>query len=272
MAPPPSSIQASASTSPASFTWQLDRRQPVVSLRDLRPQPVRVSDLPTQVSSLTTFQQNRSFLLPATSPYYPHDFARAFGVDGTPLNIYWSAIDLGPRTIAPITEQWNVVAGMRGTAMGWTYDGAFNYSRSDVDQQATDGYVRESTLMPILNSGVVNPFGTEHAVDRRPHVDSESRRDAAHGHVEHHFARLPGIDRNFHATVGAGFGGRRSNARRERVTQTSVPRARVRRCPQSRFLAVIGGYARRLGAVRRVQRSSRPHLRGQFGRQVRSLQ
>ena len=44
--------------------------------------------------------------------------------------------------------------------MGWTYDGAFNYSRSAVDQRATDGYVRESALLPILNSGVVNPFGS----------------------------------------------------------------------------------------------------------------
>ena len=97
--------------------------------------------------------------MPATSPFYPHEFARAFGIDGTPLNVYWSAIELGPRTIAPTTEQWNVVAGVRGVAMGWTYNGAFNYSRSDVDQRATDGYMRESALLPILNSGVVNPFG-----------------------------------------------------------------------------------------------------------------
>ena len=48
---------------------------------------------------------------------------------------------------------------MRGAALGWAYNGAFNYSRSDVDQQSTNGYARESALIPILNSGVVNPFG-----------------------------------------------------------------------------------------------------------------
>ena len=49
---------------------------------------------------------------------------------------------------------------MRGEVRGWAYNGAFNYSRSNVDQRATDGFVLESALMPIVNSGAVNPFGT----------------------------------------------------------------------------------------------------------------
>ncbi len=142
-----------------AFTWQIDPDNQLFFTGTYVQNRSEFPIWPTQVSNLTTLQQKRSFLLPATSPFYPHEFARAFGVDGTPLNVYWSAIELGPRTIAPTTEQWNVVAGARGVAMGWTYDGAFNYSRSDVDQRATDGYMRESALLPILNSGVVNPFG-----------------------------------------------------------------------------------------------------------------
>jgi iron complex outermembrane recepter protein len=141
------------------FTWQLDHDSQLFFQGTYVRNQSEFGILPAQVSSLTTLQQKRGFLLPATSPYYPHDFARTFGIDGTPLNIYWSAVELGPRTIAPTTDQWNLVAGIRGTAIGWTYDGAFNYSRSDVDQRSTDGYVRESALLPILNSGVVNPFG-----------------------------------------------------------------------------------------------------------------
>ncbi len=142
-----------------AFTWQLDDDSQLFITGTYVRNESEFAIWPTQVSNQTTFQQKASFLLPATSPYYPHDFARAFDLDGTPLNVYWSAIELGPRTIAPITDQWNVVAGLRGEAKGWTYNGAFNYSRSDVDQRSTNGYVRESALMPILNSGVVNPFG-----------------------------------------------------------------------------------------------------------------
>ena len=213
---------------------------------------------PTQVSNQTTFQQRRSFLLPATSPFYPHDFARAFGIDGTPLNVYWSAIELGPRTIAPITEQWNVVAGMRGVVMGWTYDGAFNYSRSDVDQRATDGYVRESALLPILNSGVVNPFGpnTPAIVD----LMSTAKFDGTlrTGNVEHDFARLHRVHRGLRAPVGSAVAGHRRSAPAARnSTQTSDPGARVRRRAESRRHAVVVGRAQRLGAVRRGEHSSR---------------
>src|SRR5439155_7191319 len=142
-----------------AFTWQLDQDSQLFLYSTYDRYQSEFPFLPAQVSNQTTFQQKRAFVLPVASPFYPHDFARASGIDGTPLNLYWSAVELGPRTIAPTTEQWNVVAGMRGLGMGWTYNGAFNYSRSDVDQRATDGYVRESALIPILNSGVVNPFG-----------------------------------------------------------------------------------------------------------------
>jgi iron complex outermembrane receptor protein len=97
--------------------------------------------------------------LPASSAHYPHAFARAFGIDGQPLDLYWTAAELGPRRIATTSEQWNAVAGGRGVLAGWGYDAAVTYSRSDADVSAAGGYVRESVLFPILNSGVVNPFG-----------------------------------------------------------------------------------------------------------------
>ncbi len=149
-----------------AFTWQLDQNSQFYLYGTYVRNQFEFAIEPTQVSSQTTLHQT-GFLLPASSAYYPHDFARTFGIDGTPLNVYWSAVELGPRTISPITEQWNVVSGLQGTALGWAYNGAFNYSRSNVDQRATNGYVRESALMPILNSGVVNPFGpnTQSIVD-----------------------------------------------------------------------------------------------------------
>src|SRR5206468_6349951 len=96
-----------------ALTWQLDQDSQSFLYGTYDRNQFEFPIGPAQVSNLTTFQQRRSFLLPATSPFYPHDLARAFGIDGTPLNIYRSALELGPRTIAPITEQWNVVAGIR---------------------------------------------------------------------------------------------------------------------------------------------------------------
>jgi iron complex outermembrane receptor protein len=97
--------------------------------------------------------------LPATSAFYPHAFAQFFGVDGRPLNITWRSYELGPRTDETTSDQWNIVAGMRGVQNGWDYNGALAYSQSNVNDRYVDGYTTASTLIPILNSGVVNPFG-----------------------------------------------------------------------------------------------------------------
>jgi len=113
---------------------------------------------PAEVSSQLSFGQINGFRLPPTSAYYPRDFAHTFGLDGA-LNVHWSAFELGPRTVVADTEQWNVVAGARGTVLGWSYDGALNYSRSEAEQSSAGGYLRESAIFPIVNSGVVDPFG-----------------------------------------------------------------------------------------------------------------
>ena len=114
---------------------------------------------PLRVSNQATNQGVNRFLLPPTSAYYPHAFASAFNIDGRPLNVYWRATEMGARVIAPTSDQWNVVAGLQGVIDGWDYDGAFNYNESNVETRYAGSYAYESALMPLLNSGVVNPFG-----------------------------------------------------------------------------------------------------------------
>ena len=97
--------------------------------------------------------------LPPTSAFYPHAFAQFFGIDGRPLPIRWRPLELGRRTDEPIAEQWNVVAGSQGIIKGWNYNGALAYGESNVNDRYFDGYAKGSVLFPILNSGVVNPFG-----------------------------------------------------------------------------------------------------------------
>ena len=79
--------------------------------------------------------------------------------DGKPLAVLWRAVELGLRTDATTSEQWNVVAGAQGQVAGWNYNGALTYGESKVNDRYVDGYAMRSTLLPILNSGVVNPFG-----------------------------------------------------------------------------------------------------------------
>jgi iron complex outermembrane recepter protein len=151
-----------------AFAWQIDHDNQLFLDATYTRNRFEFVTWPAQASNQASFPQgSQSFLLPAASVFYPHDFARAFGIDGKPLNVFWSAVDLGSRTIEVVSSQWNVVAGMRGTTMGWTYDGAFDFSRSDVENRAADGNVRQSLLFPILNSGAVNPFGqnTREVVD-----------------------------------------------------------------------------------------------------------
>ncbi len=177
---------------------------------------------PTQVSNQTTFQNVRRFLLPPTSEFYPHAFAQSFGIDGRPLNLYWRALELGPRINEPSSQQWNVVAGMKGLLKGWTYDGAFNYNQSLVENRYS-GWARESLLLPILNSGTVNPFGpnTQDINDRLRSTLVDQTLRTANGSV---------VSLDFHAAndvyalpagplaVATGF-----DARKERVTQSSDP-------------------------------------------------
>ena len=110
----------------------------------------------TFVAGPTAFQR---FLLPVTSPWYPHAFAAAFGLDGKPLDARWRSVELGGRTSQPVLDQWNVVAGLKGTLAGWRYDSAFTYGVNKVDDRYTSGYVLGPAIAPLLASGRVNPFG-----------------------------------------------------------------------------------------------------------------
>ena len=142
-----------------TFTWQIDPDNQFFLNGNYARNRFNIAGPPTGISNATTFQGINHFFLPPTSAFYPHAFAQFFGIDGRPLNIQWRSVELGPRTDAPIVEQSNVVAGMRGVVKGWNYDGAFTYSESNITDRYVEGYVRESVIIPILNSGVVNPFG-----------------------------------------------------------------------------------------------------------------
>jgi iron complex outermembrane receptor protein len=99
------------------------------------------------------------FFLPPSSPFYPHDFAARFGLDGQPLNIQWRAFDAGLRDSTTTAEQTRIVAGFRGVVKGWDYEAAYSYNQSKDKDHLNGGYLSQAALLPIINSGNVNPFG-----------------------------------------------------------------------------------------------------------------
>jgi iron complex outermembrane receptor protein len=113
---------------------------------------------PTPISAATSLVGQPLFL-PPTSPYYPHAFAQQFGVDGQNLTLSWRSLELGPRTDFVTTEQTRVVGGLQGLAWGWDYSFSVNWSQSEATDEMKDGWVKESVIYPIVNSGAINPFG-----------------------------------------------------------------------------------------------------------------
>jgi iron complex outermembrane receptor protein len=119
-------------------------------------QPVPISD---QIPTTFTATGAADILLPPTSPFYPHDAAIAAGVDGQPLNVRYRCVECGNRAWTDTNEAWQAVAGMKGSAWNWDFDGSINYSENTAKERPTSGIPLYSRILPLLNSGVVNLFG-----------------------------------------------------------------------------------------------------------------
>jgi iron complex outermembrane receptor protein len=99
------------------------------------------------------------FILVPSSPYYPAAFAAANGLTGLPLLLNYRDVANGQRNTLDVSENARFVAGVRGTMAGWDMDSAFLYSESKVHEDLVSGYAQYSKVLPIMNSGVINPFG-----------------------------------------------------------------------------------------------------------------
>jgi iron complex outermembrane receptor protein len=133
-------------------------------------QPVPLSDqfnIPLQNALCSMAPYNNTvanacvstFLLTPASIYYPTAFATA-NYGGTPdLLVRYRAALNGNRDITDISEAPRFVAGVKGAAIGWDFDVAALWSQSKVREKVNDGFPLLTQLMPLLNSGLVNPFG-----------------------------------------------------------------------------------------------------------------
>lgn len=97
--------------------------------------------------------------LPPDSPFYPTAAAIAAGVNGQPLNVRWRAVENGNRDTTDTNEQYQVVAGIRGSAWNWDWDASATFNRGTTEQVLNGGFPLRSLIVPLLNSGRVNMFG-----------------------------------------------------------------------------------------------------------------
>jgi iron complex outermembrane receptor protein len=100
-----------------------------------------------------------AFFLPTTSPYYPTAFATALGLNGSPLDLRYRTVEAGGRQIRDESTSGRFVTGLKGTAYNWDYDAGVLYAQSRLKEYDVGGYELYSELLPLLNSGVINPFG-----------------------------------------------------------------------------------------------------------------
>jgi len=101
-----------------------------------------------------------AFLLPPGSPYYPTAFATANGIPaGRPLNLIYRDFANGPRLTEDTANALRGVIGFKGSALGWDYDSGLLYSEVKVHEDLLAGYAQYSKIMPLLDSGTINPFG-----------------------------------------------------------------------------------------------------------------
>ena len=102
-----------------------------------------------------------SIALPPASPYYPAAFVASLprGDATQPIELAYRIVELGPRVDQAKAEQWNAVVGLQGTIKSWDYTLAANYTTNRQIDSYVSGSVYTSQFVPLLRSGVVNPFG-----------------------------------------------------------------------------------------------------------------
>jgi iron complex outermembrane recepter protein len=103
-----------------------------------------------------------AFLLGPDSPYYPTAWVNShpeFGLVGQPLNLIYRDFANGLRNTQDDAKTLRLVGGVKGVVLGWDYDASFLYSEVRIHEELLSGYPLYSKMMPLLDSGVINPFG-----------------------------------------------------------------------------------------------------------------
>jgi iron complex outermembrane recepter protein len=110
-------------------------------------------DPPTAVSRVAS-QNGTTFVLPASSPYYPTD-------PTLPSNwtLLYRTVPLGAATTEVDSRNVKLLAGVRSQRWGWDLDAAVSTNRSWVRETYVSGMVDAAKVSAAIATGLVNPFG-----------------------------------------------------------------------------------------------------------------
>src|SRR4051812_7754297 len=128
-------------------------------------QPVPLSDqfaLPPNhpLFSVAPYNGTSTFLLTPSSPYYPAAFLASQGAGTPDLLVRYRSAVTGNRDLTDFSNQYRLLLGGRGTvAQTWDYDASFLHVETNLSEKVNAGYPILTKILPILNSGAINPFG-----------------------------------------------------------------------------------------------------------------
>jgi iron complex outermembrane recepter protein len=107
-----------------------------------------------------------AFLLPNTSAYYPLASAEKYGLctgaavaTCQPLNLIYRDFANGERVTEDIANTTRLIGGIKGNEAGFDYDAHLLFSTVSVFDDLDHGFALYSKIMPLLDTGTINPFG-----------------------------------------------------------------------------------------------------------------
>ncbi|MBC8118565.1 MAG: TonB-dependent receptor, partial [Burkholderiaceae bacterium] len=128
-------------------------------------QPVPLSDqfaLPATnpLFAVDPFNGASTFLLRPGSPYYPASYIASRGGDPTEaVLVRYRAFESGVRQTRDVAEIPRVVLGIQGDGMGWDFNATYLWTESKLTESVEGGFPQLTKVLPLLDSGLVNPFG-----------------------------------------------------------------------------------------------------------------
>jgi iron complex outermembrane receptor protein len=97
---------------------------------------------------------------PNASPYYPTAFVTAITGGTTPdLLIRYRSVLTGNRDLTDLSDQTRVVLGLKSQPLaGWESDVAYLHVDTKLTERVNNGFPALTKILPLLNSGQVDPF------------------------------------------------------------------------------------------------------------------
>ena len=73
--------------------------------------------------------------------------------------VRYRAFENGLRQTRDEVDVPRVALGLQGNGMGWDYNATYLYTQTKLTESVEGGFPQFTKVLPLLNTGLVNPFG-----------------------------------------------------------------------------------------------------------------